>query len=86
VDNEVRIPDLEVIIGASGDDLCVFAFYRREDIHDGYEIISCIAGKASRPVVRKVLQDCIEAINTESWYTLEQLHSVDDQSDDKAPF
>jgi len=85
-DYEIRIPDIEIIIGCSGDDLAVFAFYRREDIHQGYEIVSAIAGQASRSVIKQILKDAITAVDAEDWYTLEQLHQVDDEEVDGEPF
>jgi len=84
--DEVRIPDIEVIVGSSGDDIAVFAFYRREDLHQGYEIVCCLAGKASRGVVRTILQDAITTLDVEDWVTLEQLHSLDDEEVGREPF
>lgn len=86
MEHEVRIPDIEIIVGASGNDVAVFAFYRREDIHQGYEVVCCLAGKASSAVVGQVLQDAITTLSTTDWYTLEQLHSVDDEEVDEPPF
>jgi len=86
VDDEIRIPDIEVIVGSAGDDIAIFAFYRRIDIHQGYEVVCVLAGKASRDVVGKVLSDCKETLHTQDWVTLEQLHSVDDEEVDSQPF
>jgi len=84
--DEIRIPDLEIIVGCSGDDLAVFAFYRREDIHQGYEVVCCIAGTSARAVIEQSLKDAITTLYTESWVTLEQLHSFDDETVDGEPF
>jgi len=86
VNNEIRIPDIEVIIGCAGDDIAVFAFYLRPDIHEGYEVICGVAGKAAREVVRQVLQDAITALNTADWFTLDELHTDTAEKEDEPPF
>jgi len=86
MDYEIRIPDIEIIVGCAGDDLAVFAFYRREDIHQGYEIVSAVAGKVACPVIKQILKDAITALDAKDWYTLEQLHQVDDEEVDGEPF
>jgi len=84
--DEMRIPDIEIVVGASGNDVAVFAFYRREDLHQGYEVVSLVTGKGSLAAVRTCLQDCITAINTADWHDVDVVLTDEDIRVDEAPF
>lgn len=84
--DEIRIPDIEVIVGAAGNDLAVFAFFRRDDIYQGYEILSVIAGKASIAAVRTCLQDAITSLNSADWHTVDSLFEDEDSAANGPPF
>jgi hypothetical protein len=86
VNDEVRIPDIEVIVGCTGDDIAVFGFYLRPDIHEGYDVVCGIAGKTSREVVRTVLQDALTALNTADWVSLDELHQDTAEKENDPPF
>lgn len=72
-EDEMRIPDIEVVVGASGNDAAVFAFYRREDIHQGYEVVSVVTGRSAVAVIRKILQDCVTSLNDADWVNVDKL-------------
>ena len=84
--NEIRIPDVEIIVGAAGNDIGVFCFYLREDIHQGYDVVCAITHQDARAVVRQILQDAITAINSADWHTLDELHQDTDEAVDDPPF
>jgi len=84
--DEVRIPDIEIIIGASGNDIAVFCFYSREDIHQGYDVVSGISGKDALPAIRAVLRDALTALDQSDWFTVDELHSLTVSGEDTLPF
>lgn len=85
-DHEIRIPDIEIIVGAAGDDVAVFCFYKREDIHQGYDIACALTHEDARPVVRQILQDAVTAINTADWVTMDVLREEPISGEGEAPF
>lgn len=84
--DDLRIPDIEVIVGASGDDVAVVAFYKRDDIHQGYEAVCAVANPHALPVIRQILQDCIQALNTVNWHTMDELREDPPENEGGAPF
>jgi len=83
---DIRIPDIEIIVGAAGNDICVLCFYKREDIHHGYEVVAAICGKNEVAIVRKVLQDAITSLDTADWHTLDELHQDASSGEEAPPF
>lgn len=84
--DEIRIPDVEIIVGAAGSDVALFCFYGREDIHQGYDVVCAIGGKNERPAIRQVLQDALKALDTADWYDVDELHPPSDTKTDEPPF
>lgn len=80
------IPDIEVIVGSSGNDVAVFCFYQREDIHQGYEVVSAVTSKDTVAVVRQVLQDAITALNTADWHNVDELREDAVEEVEDPPF
>jgi len=74
-EDDLRIPDIEIIVGCAGDDIAVFGFYLREDVHHGYDVVCAVASKDARAIIRQVLQDAIQALNTADWVTVDELDS-----------
>jgi len=85
-DESVRVPDLEVIVGASGNDVAVFAFYKREDIHQGYDVVCGIGGSSERPALKQILQDCIKTLDTKDWVAVDELDTDGNEKKDEPPF
>lgn len=86
MNDEVRIPDIEILIGAAGSDVAIFCFYAREDIHQGYDVVCAIGSKNERAPIRQVLQDAIKALDTADWYDVDELHSDAVSQTDEPPF
>jgi len=84
--DEVRIPDIEIIVGCAGNDIAVFGFYLREDVHQGYEVVSAVSDQDARPVIRQILQDALTALNNSNWYTLDELHQATAEETEDPPF
>jgi len=84
--DEVRIPDVEVLIGAAGYDVAVFCFYKREDVHQGYDVVCALPASNESAVVKQILQDAITALNTANWYTLDELDPPDADREEEPPF
>jgi len=76
----IRIPDVEVIIGAADYDVAHICFYGKDGIHQGYDVIAHINRACSRAVIRKLLQDAITAISTEEWYDVDELRVDPDKT------
>lgn len=84
--NEVRIPSIEIIVGAAGNDIAVFCFYQREDIHQGYDIVTGITSKDALSAVRALLQDAITSLNESNWFTVDELHQDTASETEEPPF
>lgn len=84
--DEVRIPDVEIIVGAAGSDIALFCFYGREDIHQGYDVVCAIGSKNERPAIRQILQDALKALDTADWYDVDELHEDTAHQEDEPPF
>jgi len=82
----IRIPDVEVLIGAADYDVAHICFYSKDGIHQGYSVISHINRTCSRAVIRKILQDAIAAISTEDWYDVDELLVDPDIKTEDPPF
>lgn len=84
--DEIRIPDVEIIVGAAGTDVAVFCFYKREDIHQGYEVVCAVADQDARAVIRQILQDAITTLSNSSWYTMDELREGTSEETADEPF
>jgi len=86
VNDEVRIPDIEIIIGAAGDDIALFCFYKRGDIHQGYDIVSGIPSQNALPVIRQILRDALTALDASDWISMDELREETVSKTDEPPF
>lgn len=86
MNDEVRIPDIEVIVGAGSDEVALFCFYQRDDIHQGYDVVAGVSHKDARAVVRAILLDSIKALDTEDWHTMDELREDAAPKTDEPPF
>lgn len=84
--NDIRIPDVEIIIGAAGSDIALFCFYAREDIHQGYDVVCALGSKNERAPIKQILQDAIKTLDTTDWHTLDELHEGSAVKTDEPPF
>jgi len=86
MNNEIRIPNIEVIVGAAGNDVAVICFYQREDIHDGYDVVAAVGSQNEINAVVQILQDAITALHTKDWYDVDELRSQLDPDVEEPPF
>lgn len=86
MNDEVRIPDIEVLIGAAGSDVAIFCFYGREDIHQGYDVVCAIGSKNERAAIRQVLQDALKTLDSADWFDVDELHQDASVKTDEPPF
>jgi len=86
MEDEVRVPDIEIIVGCAGNDIAVFCFYLSPDIHQGYEVLSGVSNKASRSVVKQILQDALKALDAPNWHTVDELRQAVDEEENDPPF
>jgi len=86
MENEVRIPNIEVIIGAAGNDVAVICFYQREDIYDGYDVVAAVGSQNEIAAVVQILQDAITALNTKDWFDVDELRAEFDPDVEEPPF
>lgn len=84
--DQVQLPDVEVIVHAAGFDVAVFAFFRREDMFQGFDVVAGITQHTEVGAVRVALQECIKALSTHSWHTIHDICLSADQEGDGAPF
>jgi hypothetical protein len=84
--DEIRIPDIEIIVGAAGNDIAVVCFFARNDIHQGYEVVSAVSSSGEVPAIRQILQDAITALNTADWHSLDELYQEPVEGDGEPPF
>ena len=86
MENEVRIPDIEIVVGCASDQVAVFAFYMRADVHQGYDILCGIADQDARSVIRQILWDAIKALDNADWFDVDGLRTALDQEMEEPPF
>jgi len=86
MNGDLRIPDIEILIGAAGYDVASFSFYRRDDIHQGYDVVCAMPGRDAAAPIRKILQDAIKAINTADWHDVDVLREDVVSGEDEPPF
>lgn len=84
--NDLRIPDIEVIVSAAGSDVAVFCYYTGDDIHSGYEVVCGIPTQGAREAIRAILQDAIEVLNAKDWFTVDELRTQIEEETDEPPF
>jgi len=85
-DNDLRIPDVEIVINAAGSDVAVVAFYFPGNPHEQAEIVATITDASARTHLVAVLYQAISIINGEDWFTLAELDTGDVQTKDEPPF
>lgn len=86
MENEVRIPDVEILITASAFDVAFVAFYANEDIHEGYDVVCGVNSKNEVEHYVALLQDAITALRSVDWVSLDQLGASAVQNSADEPF
>lgn len=86
MDNEIRIPNVEIIVGAAGNDVAVVCFYERKDIHDGYDVVAAVGSQNEIAAIIQILQDAITALRSKDWYDVDELRARFDPDVEEPPF
>lgn len=86
MENEVRIPDIEVIINAAAWEVAIISFYARKDIHQGFEVLAGVTSRNEIASIRAILQSAIEALSTDDWVTVDELRATAGEGSGEAPF
>lgn len=82
-ENEVRIPDVELLIQAASSDVAVVAFYVGKKVDDPVEIVASVIEYDAIGAIRAILQMAIHALYSQGWLSLDELdtRSVEEKRD-----
>lgn len=82
--DEVRIPDVEIIIQASASDVAAVCFYFAADVHGAAEVVTSVSDPSAIPHLVEVLRQAITSLNAQDWYTVDGLDTrpVSDEQND----
>jgi len=84
--NEVRIPDIEIIVRAASSDVCVVALYAGDTPHDEWEVLAGISDHDDVVHIRAALQTAIRSLDATYWLSLDELDSRALEDKDAPPF
>lgn len=81
--DEVRIPDVEIIIQAAASDCAAVCFFFPADVHGKAEVVTAVSDPSAIPHLVEVLRQAITSLNAQDWYTVDGLdtRSVSDEPD-----
>lgn len=81
--NEVRIPDVEIIIQAASSDVAAVCFYFPSDVHGAAEVVTAVSDPSAIPHLVEVLRQAITSLNAQDWFTVDGLDTrpVSDEPD-----
>jgi len=68
-----RIPDVEVLVQAAQSDVALVSFHIPTKIHGEVEVVVCCSDNSQIGAVRAVLQAALQALYTQSWFTVDDL-------------
>lgn len=83
--NDVRIPDVEVLIQAAQSDVALLCFFMGRSPHDPVEVVSSIRDIDEVGIVVSLLQDCIKALSAKNWVSLDELDSYSGKDEGSFP-
>lgn len=86
MENVVRLPDVEILIGAASFEVAAICFYAREDVHQGYDVAIAVTSKNEVSVIRSVLQDALTALSSVDWKSLDELGAITSEASGEPPF
>jgi hypothetical protein len=81
--DEVRIPDIEILINVAGSNMALVCFYKGKTIHDDFEIVAGIPSVTDIPPLVTVLEQAIKALHSGGWQSVDELdtRSVEEKND-----
>lgn len=84
--DEIQLPDVEIIVRAASFDVAVIAFFRREDMFEGYDVVSGISSTKDVGAICTALQDAIKSLSSHSWKSVHDVYLDADETGDGVPF
>jgi len=84
--DEVRIPDVEVLIQAAASDVALVCFYVPKSPHEDVEVVATIDDIDTIGAVRAVLQMALQALNQQRWVALDELDTRAAETKTDPPF
>nr|CRY97732.1 hypothetical protein [uncultured prokaryote] len=85
VKDDVRIPDVEVLIQAASSDVGLFCFYISDDPHADMEIVAHVTDWTSRGALLAILKMAIQGLQQSGWVTLDELDTRTDEEKERRP-
>lgn len=85
-ENDIRIPDVEIIIQAAGSDVATICFYFPGDVHSQAEVVTAVSEPGALPHLVALLHQAIASLNGEDWYTVDRLDTRDVPNKQNNPF
>lgn len=75
--NDLRIPDVSVLISAAGNDVGLICFYAGDHPSDPVEVVTGISSKDALPVLRSILADALKGLADTDWVSVDGLGAGD---------
>lgn len=86
MNDDLRIPDIEIVVRAASSDVAVVSFFTGDSPHSDWEVICGITEQSDIVHIRAALQAAIQAINAASWVSLDVLDVAEDAETQDPPF
>jgi len=84
--NEVRLPDIEIVVQAASSDVAVFSFFAGDTPHDNWEVVAGISSNDDVVHIRASLQAAIQTLNDARWISLDELDTRPVEDENAPPF
>lgn len=85
-ENEVRIPDVEVLVSAASSDVALVSIYIGKTPHDEVEVVAAVSDYTEVGAIRAVLQVALQALNKQGWLALDELDTRPNETKTEPPF
>ena len=86
MNNDVRLPEVEVRVTVGTWDVFVLALYASKDIHAPFEGVAAISKEANRQALVQVLADAIAFVKSDGWLDVDQLDTRPAENEERPPF
>lgn len=84
--NEIRIPDVEIIVQAAGSDVATVCFYFPSNVHGEAEVVTAVSDVSANPHLVAILHQAITSLNAQDWFTVDGLDTRPVSDEQKHPF
>jgi len=86
MNNDLRIPDIEIVVRAASSDVAVICFWAPLEPHGDWEAVSGITDEHDVVHIRACLQAAIQQINAARWVSLDVLDDDETTEIQDPPF